>query len=116
MEAVGGICHEWRREAKVMRAHFTSQSGVGAAEFQEAGDFLGQLVRCCRWLPRYAYSRGGSASECAAIARATVAETIESQTRPARGNAGCFMCASGSGSTSAATGHENARERRPDTQ
>ena len=28
-----------------------SQSGVGAAEFQEAGDFLGQLARCCQCPP-----------------------------------------------------------------
>ena len=40
MEAVGGICHEWRRESQIMRAHLASQSGVGAEEFREAGDLL----------------------------------------------------------------------------
>ncbi len=46
MEAVGGICHEWRHESQVMRAVLASQSGVGAAEFLEAGELLGQFALC----------------------------------------------------------------------
>ena len=115
MEAGGGICHEWRHESKVMRAVLASQSGVGTAEFLEAGEPLGHLARCCQWPPRYAYSCGGSAAERVAIALATVVRAIKPQTHPARVNGGCFMCASDRGSTSAATGHENARVGRPET-
>ena len=106
MDAVGGICHEWRRESKVMRAVLASQSGVGAAEFLEAGELLGQLARCCQWLPGCAYSCGGSASARVTIPLATVVRAIKPQTHPARVNGGCCMCASDRGPTSAATGHE----------
>ena len=50
MEAVAGICHAWRREARVIQAYLAQVSGVQATEFGKVGNALGQLVRSCSCL------------------------------------------------------------------
>ena len=48
VEAVGGICHAWRKDSRVIHAYLAAESGVPAMEFKKVGDVLGQLARYCR--------------------------------------------------------------------
>ena len=112
IEAVGGICHTWRRESKVIQDHLASLSRVPAMEFKEVGDVLGQLARSCMWFPRDAYGRAGTDEERKDAAFGKAVREINRQTAAARGIEGCPMCAGRSGSVSAATGHGTAPESR----
>ena len=57
IEAVGGICHAWRREASILQACLADRSGVPVEEFKQVGEVLRQLARSCRWFPRDAWGR-----------------------------------------------------------
>ena len=91
IEAIGGICHAWRRESRAIQAYLAQQSGVPATEFRKVGDALRQLVRSCRWFPRTAYHHGPSPEDRARIAIEIVVWGIKPQRPPARGVGGCYL-------------------------
>ena len=109
IEAIGGICHPWRRESKAIQAYLAQQSGVPATEFRKVGDVLGQLARSCKWFPREAYRHGSSSEDRAKKAIDTVVERI----LPADNIGGCYMCANRRDPASATTGDEAALETDP---
>ena len=53
LEAVGGILHPWRPEARLARDHLGGPNLV-EADFLKARDLLGKLAQRCQWLVQYA--------------------------------------------------------------